>query len=218
MSMSLEIRERNFIEKFNKRFPDFEYVKGYIAYDSTVKIKCKKCGYVQERNANSKPGIICDKCKGIKRREEPKRARTSKVYAKNCIECGKEFKTRYSNKTICSKKCKTRRDNRVKDIKRRRILRHNGKVERSITLDKLIIRDKNICHICGEQCNREDYETTKDGHYIAGERHPSIDHVIPISKGGTHTWGNIKLAHMGCNIIKSDNIIYKEPTGQLRIF
>lgn len=33
----------------------------------------------------------------------------------------------------------------------------------------------------------------------------TVDHVIPISKGGTHTWDNVKPAHYKCNIDKADN-------------
>ena len=218
MSLSIEARERNFISKFKNKFPDFEYVSGYEVYNSTIKIRCKTCGYIQERNAHSKPGIVCDRCEGINRRKEPKSKRTSRIYNKDCIECGIKFKTRYNNKFICSRKCKIRRSNRIKDIKRNKKIKENGEIEHSITLDKLIIRDKNICHICGDRCDREDFEITEEGYYIARERHPSIDHVIPIAKGGTHTWRNVKLAHRGCNIIKSDKIIYEENNGQLRMF
>lgn len=41
------------------------------------------------------------------------------------------------------------------------------------------------------------------------ENHPeavSMEHVIPISKGGTHTWFNVGPAHVKCNINKSDRI------------
>lgn len=49
----------------------------------------------------------------------------------------------------------------------------------------------------------EDY--TVDGDvFIAGNWYPSIDHVIPISKGGRHSWDNVKLAHRLCNSVKSN--------------
>lgn len=32
----------------------------------------------------------------------------------------------------------------------------------------------------------------------------SMDHVIPIAKGGTHVLANVKLAHLTCNLRKSD--------------
>jgi 5-methylcytosine-specific restriction endonuclease McrA len=40
-------------------------------------------------------------------------------------------------------------------------------------------------------------------------RHPhpmaaTLEHLIPLSKGGTHTWDNVGLAHAKCNFDKSD--------------
>jgi len=32
----------------------------------------------------------------------------------------------------------------------------------------------------------------------------SIDHIIPLSRGGTHVEGNVNGVHLRCNIQKSD--------------
>ena len=32
---------------------------------------------------------------------------------------------------------------------------------------------------------------------------PSIDHIVPLSKGGEHSYANCALAHTGCNSAKS---------------
>ncbi|MFC9724785.1 HNH endonuclease [Bacillus cereus] len=37
--------------------------------------------------------------------------------------------------------------------------------------------------------------------------YPSIEHIIPVSKGGTHTWDNVKLDHRKCNYLKSNEMI-----------
>lgn len=71
------------------------------------------------------------------------------------------------------------------------------------SLKELYKRDKGICYICGNKCDYEDY-TYRGNTFIAGNYYPSIDHVIPISKGGTDDWNNLKLAHRLCNSIKSD--------------
>ena len=71
-------------------------------------------------------------------------------------------------------------------------------------------RDDNICKICGRQVDTEDYYYTDEGYFIAGNNYPSIDHIIPLAKGGTHTWDNIQLAHRHCNTIKNDKIIEQE--------
>lgn len=30
----------------------------------------------------------------------------------------------------------------------------------------------------------------------------SVDHIVPLSRGGSHTWENVQLAHLGCNMSK----------------
>lgn len=47
--------------------------------------------------------------------------------------------------------------------------------------------------------------------FIAGNMYPSIDHVRPLSRGGLHEWGNVKLAHRICNSIKKDNVVSNAP-------
>ena len=39
-----------------------------------------------------------------------------------------------------------------------------------------------------------------------GPKHPTIDHIIPMSKGGGHVWDNVQVAHAICNSIKRDSI------------
>lgn len=35
-------------------------------------------------------------------------------------------------------------------------------------------------------------------------RSPSIDHVIPISEGGPHTYANVRIAHLACNVARGN--------------
>ncbi len=83
---------------------------------------------------------------------------------------------------------------------------YDHQIDKSIQLKALIERDNNICHICGEACNTEDVYLNEDGKKICGEKYPTIDHVIPRSKGGRHMWSNVKLAHKKCNIIKGNRV------------
>lgn len=54
---------------------------------------------------------------------------------------------------------------------------------------KLFNRDKGICGICKKPVTLED---------------SSIDHVIPLSRGGKHLWTNVQIAHKSCNAEKSN--------------
>ena len=83
--------------------------------------------------------------------------------------------------------------------------------DESVTLDVLYDKSEGRCAICGETCNFEDI--TENGGI--GRTYPTIDHIIPLSKGGTHTWDNVQLAHNSCNSrkgVKSDN---KPPTPKV---
>ena len=131
-----------------------------------------------------------------------------------CSECGQVYNAKHVNQKYCSIECARRHENRIKEITRRKYIRLNGKVNWDISLEKLIKRDNNSCHICGGKCNQKDYKII-DNNFIVGKDYPSIDHIKPVSKGGTHTWDNIKLAHHYCNTIKNDNDVYEDGSGQL---
>lgn len=115
-----------------------------------------------------------------------------------CPRCGKEFISLHGAQ-CCSQKCRKKYENRRRDKRIAKDLIDDPE----ITLESLYRRDNGICHICGKPCNYEDY-TVDVGTFIAGNWYPSIDHVIPVSKGGRHSWDNIRLAHRLCNTMKSN--------------
>lgn len=134
-----------------------------------------------------------------------------------CEICGKPYIVRDYVKSaglkyavdngVCSEKCKKKKK-RIKDKKyrtenhRHRAKKYGVPCENGITLQKLIKRDGLICALCGKECNPNDHEWSK----YTGPTHPSIDHIIPMAKGGGHTWDNVQIACMMCNSLKSDNI------------
>lgn len=124
-----------------------------------------------------------------------------------CNECAVTFVATSKGNKYCSYNCMQRNVDRVKKLRRRRNAHKNGKVDSSIGLGSLINRDDNTCYLCNEPCDGLDYIDTVEGHFIAGGSYPSIDHVIPISKGGTHTWDNVRLAHHYCNSVKRDSVV-----------
>ena len=73
--------------------------------------------------------------------------------------------------------------------------------DKSITLRALIARDNGVCQICGKPTDDCDIS---NGHI--GRMYPTLDHIIPLSKGGTHTWDNVQLAHMHCNAGKCNRM------------
>ena len=116
-----------------------------------------------------------------------------------CKECGKHFSTHIKDRKYCSKTCSNRYQWRKAYTVRRTMIKKNGKIDHCISLEKLYKRDKGICHICTDKVNMN--LNTNDNMY------GSIDHVIPLAKGGTHTWDNVKLAHRICNSIKGAEVL-----------
>lgn len=53
-------------------------------------------------------------------------------------------------------------------------------------------RDAGMCRICGYEVEEWDFH---------------IDHVIPIARGGEHSYANVSLAHPRCNLQKKDQIL-----------
>ena len=227
-SNSPEEREKRFKKAFEEKFPEFEYHSGFVNTDSKFKCKCKTCGTIAVKNAQcARPSrekrLRCDKCTLLERKaylqlteEERRKQRAerekrdlAKAIARwearreSCLECREQAHPRSMKEGYCSK-CYKRIKNRKEEIRRRKKLRANGKVNYDITLDKIIKRDKSVCRLCGEPVDIKDCKTTKQGHFIAGGNYPSIDHIIPVSRGGTHTWNNVQLAHRHCNSVKSD--------------
>ena len=76
-------------------------------------------------------------------------------------------------------------------------------VDPDITIQKLYRRDNGICYLCGGLCDWNDKEI-RENTIVCGNQYPSIDHVMPLSKGGLHSWDNVRLAHRICNSLKSD--------------
>lgn len=76
-----------------------------------------------------------------------------------------------------------------------------SKIDKTITIERLRARDGDICQICGLPVDDTDIS---NGH--ARSMYPTLDHIIPLSKGGSHTWDNVQLAHMRCNAGKCNRV------------
>ena len=125
--------------------------------------------------------------------EEKKRARTH-----SCIVCG-NLTTRPK---YCSDKCCNNAGNNRR-MNRRRAKINAALIDKDITLMDVYKNDMGVCYICGRSCSWDD-KIEKNGTIICGQTYPSIDHVIPLSKGGMHSWGNVRLSCRECNWKKSD--------------
>lgn len=237
-------REVAFANKINNSNIGFEYSKGYIHSDKPMWIKCKKCGHETKRSGISirhaisgRKNIECEKCKLHEKNEKLKEevvvnlrksilkesinivSSLKEIHIVRCKQCNELF-SGSSREVYCSDKCRKRNDNKRKELMKRmrvKTARSNGSFDASISLEKLFKRDKGQCYLCGLKCNYEDYRITTDGHFIVGKQYPTIEHVLPLSKGGTHSWDNVKLACWECNTSKS-NTLLNEDDNQISFY
>lgn len=133
-----------------------------------------------------------------------------------CEICGNEYTIRtrmekeglkyYTDNGCCSAECakkrarKKRRASGYLDGHRHRARRYGCEYDGSVTLKRLIKRDGLRCAICGGMCDPNDHEWTEH----SGPKYPTLDHIVPLSKGGGHTWDNVQVAHAICNSRKRD--------------
>lgn len=180
---SAEERTKSTVDFITENYPDWEYVSGAISSDDYMQLKCRKCGSVIRKSAVTIRHLRFLRC-------EDCIAQYPGIVIKEPSKKG--------NKTS-ERKAQKRRNDKIK----------NNTIDKGISLAALYKRDKGICYICGGECDYKCFAKTTTGHLIVGAKYPTIDHVIPISKGGEHSWDNIKLAHHQCNTVKSDRVVSK---------
>lgn len=115
-----------------------------------------------------------------------------------CVKCGAampraDLRLRTCEPCTASRK---RADRSLAKARRRAALRQGERVDPI----RVFERDGWRCHLCGKQTLK-----AKRGTYH--DRAPELDHVVPLSKGGQHTYANTACACRKCNIEKSDKII-----------
>jgi hypothetical protein len=75
--------------------------------------------------------------------------------------------------------------------------RHFGVHYEPVNAAEVFKRDNWTCHLCAEPISR----TAKWPDQMCA----SLDHVVPMSKGGPHTFDNVAASHWLCNVLKSDD-------------
>lgn len=122
-----------------------------------------------------------------------------------CKFCKKEFRKKTSNAgKYCSRDCflkhigasKWESKQKIRDISHIRRAKEMGVAYEYFDVESIFDRDNWTCKLCGCKVNKfEAYPSNQSA---------SLDHIVPLSKGGTHTPGNVQLAHLICNLKKSD--------------
>lgn len=114
----------------------------------------------------------------------------------NCDICGSIFKSRNAGRKNCYS-CSKKKNN--SSSFKRRAKWHNVYYE-PVNRYKVYRRDKYICQLCGVKTLKSKAGTSHD-------REPNIDHIIPMSKGGPHTYNNVQTLCRKCNMDKRDKLV-----------
>lgn len=137
---------------------------------------------------------------------------------KKCLHCGNDFDPlvygKGANRTCCSDECrrlatrtnkkKLRQDNIEKYSELSRIAEYKRKsLKRAVAYehidrDTVFARDNYICQLCSKPIDRN--AKWPDSLFA------TLDHIVPLSKGGSHTYSNVQTAHLKCNCIKGNRV------------
>lgn len=92
---------------------------------------------------------------------------------------------------------KSNPDSRTASFQRRRAIVWGAESERVVRRE-VLDRDGWICGLCGDGID----SSLVWPHPLS----PTLDHVVPLSRGGAHTYANTQAAHATCNLRKNDRM------------
>lgn len=134
----------------------------------------------------------------IARMLRPINAKTPGYYT--CVVCKKtEWVDQHSQKKYCSDRCRRKSDKAINQKRNRRHKTRSRAISQLISLAELMRKFKGRCNYCKTLCVKPD-----------GRNDPSeatVDHIMPLSKGGLHLWNNVQLLCRRCNTAKKDKVL-----------
>ncbi len=171
---------------------------------------CSVCGHSYAPTGGDQK-YCSRRCGGIANRRRP--WPSCKIYFPECVICSRRFTARSRPKQkLCGKECRAKyvsqyaaarimkryrtdpefRDQMLSKAHARRADKL-GLKSSAVLLGYLIKRDKGRCGICHRPVRAK-----------RGPMRPSIDHKVPLSRGGDHDLKNVQLAHYRCNLSKNN--------------
>lgn len=158
------------------------------------------------------------------------------IHSRNCDLCGRSFKPFSSiiefaqsnpwqllnNRRFCGQAC--RQESKWQENIRKGMY-PKAEFDTKVTRDLIWRRFGPRCYLCGlevfyDQPDLRLRNKSKAWRARWGDvdkydvnRRAVVEHVIPRSKGGGHTWGNVRIACSRCNLQKGDQVIYLSDDG-----
>jgi len=155
------------------------------------------------------------------------------IQSRRCGLCGRSFRPFSSiiefaqsnpwqllnNRRFCSQACRHEskwQDNIRKDMN------PEATFDTTVTRDSIWKRFGPHCYLCGFEVFYDQPDLSLRNKSKAWKarwgdvdkydvnRRAVVEHVIPRSKGGSHTWNNVRIACSGCNLLKGDTQVFLE--------
>jgi 5-methylcytosine-specific restriction endonuclease McrA len=173
----------------------------------STKLGCVRQKFIKGNNYGASDTKWCYGCEVEKPLSEFSKDKTKKDgYHTRCNDCHRASSRAYRDAHIEEERAKSRAKNaainwpeyyvqhKLKMLAKHAVYRARKKAARigKVSYKRILERDGYVCHIC------KGIIDPKDLHF---------DHVIPLSRGGSHSEENIKPAHKLCNIRKSNKLI-----------
>lgn len=157
---------------------------------------CPVCGMKSERR-----GVCSEDCGRARKAAYAREAyQKTSPRAVECEDCGVGFFAKQGPARRCEGcRRKAGKAEKRRGRHRRRFRIAGGKWERFDPLE-IFRRDDWVCRLCGKACDRD---AVVPNHLAA-----TLDHVIPVSRGGEHTRDNTQCAHFICNSRKGNDLHY----------
>lgn len=117
-----------------------------------------------------------------------------------CAACCRLYSVERGTQRYCSESCSSAAVAEQNYLKRvRRSERLAASSSEKFDRREIFERDEWRCGICQTVVERD----ARVPHLLA----PTIDHIIPIARGGGHTRDNVQCAHFSCNSRKRDSVV-----------
>lgn len=167
--------------------------------------ECKRCKKEYKPKLRTESFFCSRTCKDLYRREEEKRVRVASKPERVCVGCENIIpKTARADKKWCSEECSLKARSHTMNIQRR--IRTSEDVQ-EFKRSEIYERDGWICQLCKKAVNPK---LTFPNPACA-----SLDHVIPLSRGGGHKTTNVQLAHLRCNTSRGNKVLNLSPRPPL---
>lgn len=188
-------------------------------------VECSHCGALFAEGTKAGKRFCSTTCQQGAYKQAKAQERVALLGERNCTYCLEPVPLeRRADAKHCSTECQQsdwywRHAERVRESARvwaqenpdrrneyqhRREARKVGLNTERINLEQVWARDHGNCWICT-------LPVDPDARFPAPLSR-SLDHIIPLARGGSHTFNNVATAHLRCNISKKDRLLSHLPS------